>query len=244
MGERSVPAKSSKDKGADPASWKPRFHGRRQGHRLRPRQKALVETLLPKLRVPIPETGVLDLASLFPTGLSAFWLEIGFGAAEHLVWQAERNPHVGIIGCEPFRNGVAKLLVAVSERGLTNVRIHDDDARDLLPHLPSESFSRIFLLFPDPWPKKRHRKRRFVSPETVATFHRLLIPGGEFRFASDIPDYVDWTLCHVHRHGGFHWPAEAPEDWRDRPADWPQTRYEAKAIAAGRRPAYLTFIRK
>lgn len=222
-----------------------RLWGRRHGKRLRPGQRRLLETLLPCLKVPEPPSGeFLDLAALFggrtPTEL---WLEIGFGAGEHLCAQADVHPEAGIIGCEPFVQGMAKALARIENRGLTNVRLFDGDARHLLTWLPCASLSRIFLLFPDPWPKARHHKRRFVQQETLTEFARLLPPGGEFRFASDIPGYVRWTLEHVLRHGAFEWTAERPADWRSRPPDWPPTRYEQKAIAEGRVPTYLRFVR-
>ncbi|MFP3942245.1 MAG: tRNA (guanosine(46)-N7)-methyltransferase TrmB [Alphaproteobacteria bacterium] len=222
-----------------------RLWGRRHGKRLRPGQKRLLETLLPQLRVPEPEPGEhLDIAALFGGHTpAAVWLEIGFGAGEHMCAQAETHPAAGIIGCEPFVQGMAKALARIDEKRLENIRLFDGDARRLLTWLPPGSLSRIFLLFPDPWPKKRHHKRRFVQQETLDEFARLLRPGGEFRFASDIPSYVRWTLEHVVRHGGFEWTAERPADWRERPPDWPPTRYEAKAVRDGRTPTYLRFLR-
>ena len=163
---------------------------------------------------------------------------------EHLAWQAHQNPNVGIIGCEPFINGIAKLLVAIEEQRLPNVRIFDGDARDLLPCFTDNSLAKAFLLYPDPWPKRRHHKRRFVNQRTLAEIHRCLQPDGILRVASDIPDYVRWTLFEVHKHGGFIWTAESPQDWRARPQDWPATRYEAKAMQEGRTPSYLEFRRR
>ncbi len=219
-------------------------YGRRQGHKLRERQQHLMDTLLPGLKVDLDHLRAEGPASRFDHPVSQVWVEIGFGGAEHLVWQAEQNPDVGIIGCEPFINGVAKLLSQVDDVGLRNVRVHDDDARDLLEALPDESVDRIFLLYPDPWPKLRHHKRRFISDENLDRFSRVLRDNGVLRFSSDIPDYVRWTLEHIHRHDAFHWTAQRPDDWRVRPEDWPQTRYERKALDAGRVPAYLTFIRR
>ena len=218
------------------------IYGRRQGHKLRDRQRHLMENLLPRLAV--------DLTAEFPDpdGNAGkhrpLWLEIGFGGGEHLAWQAEHNRHVDFIGCEPFVNGVAKMLSLIDEHGLTNIRIHDDDARDVLDWLPDASVDRVFLLYPDPWHKVRHHKRRFVSPENLDRLARVMTNEGEFRFSSDIPDYVRWTLSHIRRHTAFRWTAKRPADWRDRPADWPQTRYEVKALEAGRTPCYLTFRRK
>jgi len=218
------------------------LYGRRKGHKLRQKQSGLVETLLPRLRVGLPDgAGRLDPRSCFTPAVTKIWLEIGFGGGEHLHAQALANPNVGLIGCEPFINGVAKLLNMIDESGAGNIRIYDDDARDLLDVLDDRCLSRIFLLFPDPWPKTRHNKRRFINPANLDRLARVLVPEGEFRFASDIPDYVRWTLAHVRAHGAFEWCAQGPDDWRKRPADWPGTRYEAKALEAGRVPSYLTF---
>ncbi|MCB1380985.1 MAG: tRNA (guanosine(46)-N7)-methyltransferase TrmB, partial [Alphaproteobacteria bacterium] len=168
------------------------------------------------------------------------WLEIGFGGGEHLAHQAALHPEVSLIGAEPFLNGVAKLLALVEEAGLANVRIHDGDARYLLESLPDAAFERIYLLYPDPWPKARHNKRRFVSAANLGHFHRLLVPGGLFLFASDIDDYVAWTRAHVEAHGGF-----AAEGDPARPFDdWIETRYEAKARREGRGSTYLRFRKR
>lgn len=220
-------------------------YGRIHGKTLRPRQQHLMETLLPGVSISL-EPDEIDPAALFPDRKEEIWLEIGFGGGEHLAHQAERNPGVGILGCEPFVNGVAKLVAEIEERGLRNVRIHGDDARFLLEKLKPASLSKIFILYPDPWPKKRHRKRRFINAETLALLSSALKDGGELRFASDIPDYVAWTLAHIRRHNlagpaRFEWLAEAPSDWRTRPEDQPRTRYEAKAVREGRTPAYLRF---
>ena len=221
-----------------------RVYGRRQGHRLSPRQAGLMEKRLPGLR-PVPEgSGRLDPRVLFGPGCRRFSLEIGLGGGEHLAALAQRHPDTGYIGCEPFINGVAKLLVQVEERHLDNVRIHDDDARDLLDRLEDACLDEAFLLYPDPWPKKRHAGRRFVSPENLAQLARVLKDGARLRIASDIPAYIRWTLVHVRRDGRFAWQAARPDDWRLRPSDWPPTRYESKALAAGRVPSYLTFRRR
>lgn len=220
------------------------LHGRRKGHRLRPRQARLLAERLPALRVPLEEMTETGPAVLFAPSVREVWLEVGFGGGEHLAWQAERNRDVGIIGAEPFVNGVVKLLAQIEERGLDNIRIHDDDARPLVEALPDRCLARVFVLFPDPWHKTRHHKRRFITPETLSTLYRIMAPGGELRFASDDAGYVSWTLAHMRAHGGFAWTAEHPRDWRERPDDWPATRYEAKAIAAGRRCAYLSFRRR
>ncbi len=224
-----------------------RVHGRRKGHRLRAGQARLVSELLPSLRVPVGSNnaseGPGDPAKLFAPPVEKVWLEIGFGGGEHLFEQARANPTCGFIGCEPFVNGVAKLLSLVSEAGLHNVRIHDDDARRLLEALPDGCIDRVFILYPDPWPKTRHNKRRFINGDNLDQLARVMAPNAELRFASDIAEYVRWTLGHMRRHGAFAWQALGPQDWRRRPADWPATRYEAKALEAGRVPAYLSFQR-
>jgi tRNA (guanine-N7-)-methyltransferase len=221
-------------------------YGRIKGKALKPRQANLMETLLPRVSISIGDTP-LDPQSLFGDA-EEVWLEIGFGGGEHLAHQADTHRHVGILGCEPFVNGVAKLVTEIEERNLTNVRILNDDARFLLEKLTPASLSRVFILYPDPWPKKRHNKRRFVNLETLDLLARALKPGGELRFASDIPDYIAWTLAHVSRFNRergetFRWNADCADDWRKPYEGWPGTRYEAKAIREGRTPAYLSFRR-
>lgn len=218
------------------------FFGRRKGKRLRDEQAHRIEAVLPGLRVDLTPAR-LDPAALFPTPKSDLWLEIGFGGGEHLAHTAATHPGLGFIGCEPFVNGVAKLVAEVEQRGLTNVRVHDANASDVLAKLPEASVGRIYLLYPDPWPKRRQRKRRFVSDKSLKAFARVLRPGGEFRFASDIDDYCGWVLQRIARSPDFVWTAEKAEDWLTPFADWPGTRYEAKAIREGRRPTYLTFRR-
>ena len=192
-----------------------------------------MEELLPRLR-PDPDR--------LPPG--PFWLEIGFGAGEHLAWQAEAHPEATIIGCEVYRNGIAGLLGQVERRKLANVRVWPEDARDLIDRLPGRSVGRVFLLFPDPWPKARHAERRFIGPANLAGLARIMVPGAELRVATDDPTYLAWTLAQVPAHPAFRWLAEGPEDWRRRPPDWPPTRYEQKARAAGRSPAFLCFRRR
>ena len=216
--------------------------GRRQGPKLRPGRQALLETLLPKLSLDLPAEGRLDPASLFPDA-RAVWLEIGFGGGEHLAAQAGAHPEVGLIGVEPFITGVAKLLNLIEEGGLTNVRILVDDARLLLTALPDASIARTFILFPDPWPKLRHHKRRIVSRSTVPELARVMRPGAELRLATDDADYARWMLEAVLAERRFAWLAERAADWRERPPDWPATRYEEKARAAGRAPVFLRFER-
>ena len=219
------------------------FHGRRQGRRLRAGRAALIETLLPRLTVALPEQGgALDPAALFPRPPRELWVEIGFGAGEHLAWQAAHHPDIGFIGCEPFINGMSTLLAAVERDGLDMVRVWPDDARPLLDRLPDGSVGRLFLLFADPWPKLRHHNRRFIQDDTVADLARLLKDGGELRIATDDAPLLDWSLQRVRRNPAFAWTAEGPADWRERTADWPPTRYEEKALHG--RPYYLRFQRR
>jgi len=224
------------------------LYGRRQGRALRPGRLALLESLLPRLAVSLPASGAapperLDLAALFP-GAREVWLEIGFGGGEHLAWQAARHPEVGFIGAEHFINGVASLVRLVKEDGLENVRIHQGDGRDLLAALPDCALGRVFILFPDPWRKTRHHKRRIVQRETLDSLARVMRDGAELRLATDHRDYLVWMLERGCAHPAFRWLARGPGDWRRRPDDWPATRYEAKAIDAGRQPAYLRFERR
>lgn len=224
-------------------AYLPALYGRTKGHPLRQRQQTLVETLLPKIATPDPERGTIDLKAMFPAA-ARIELEIGFGGGEHLAFQAARARGTGFIGAEPFINGVAQLLQKIDGEGLTNIRIRHGDARPLIEALPAASLSRLYVLHPDPWPKKRHYKRRMISPWFFAEAARLLKPGADLRVASDIPDYVRWTLMHAQSATGFEWTAKRADDWRERPDDWPQTRYEAKALREGRAPAYLVFRRQ
>ncbi len=220
-----------------------RTYGRRKGHSLSPRKLRLLDTLVPGLRLDLSAPAPAPLASIFPSPASQVWLEIGFGGGEHVAAQAESNPDIGVIGCEPFINGVAKLLGEIDARNLTNIRIWDDDARDVLDWLEDGSVERVFVLFPDPWPKKRHQKRRLISTATLAALGRVMKPGAELRIASDIGDYVRASLEAVFAGDGFEWQAERPGDWLARPADWPSTRYEKKALREGRKGHYLIFRR-
>ncbi|POR44497.1 tRNA (guanine(46)-N(7))-methyltransferase TrmB [Methylobacterium sp. V23] len=220
------------------------FYGRRKGKRLRAGQEQRLSELLPTLRLTLPPAGErLDPPRLFPVPVDEVWLEIGFGGGEHLAAQAAAHPRTGIIGAEPFVNGVVKLLRAVDEAALRNVRIWDEDATALLAALPDASLARVYLLYPDPWPKRRQRKRRFVSDGALAEIARVLRPDGVFRFASDIDDYAGWTLVRAARCPDLAWTAEAARDWTQPWSGWPGTRYEAKALAAGRPPSYLEFRR-
>jgi tRNA (guanine-N7-)-methyltransferase len=220
-----------------------RSYGRRRARAPSVRQQALWREMLPRVAVPGHAAALADLRALFAPPVREVWLEIGFGGGEHLIFQAKAHPDVGIIGCEPFEDGVIKLLNAIEEDGLTNVRVHADDARPLLRLLPAASLARIFILFPDPWPKRRHHKRRIVAPATLAEIARVLRPGGELRIGTDVNGYAGAILEVAQRCPELHWTAQGPQDWRVRPPDWPQTRYEAKAVAVGRRCYFFRFER-
>jgi tRNA (guanine-N7-)-methyltransferase len=235
------------------------LYGRRKGPKLSAHQEQLLELLLPKLRLNLrsgldpknyfsfspPPCGEVNPQCGSGGGISDVWLEVGFGAGEHLLWQAEHHPDVGLIGAEPYISGIAKLLSKLDQspdgRG-NNIRIHDNDARDILEALPDASLGRVFILFPDPWPKSRHHKRRFIQMSTLDTLARVMKPGAELRFASDDADYAAWTLERVIAHPTFEWTAMRAQDWKIRPADWLETRYEAKALHGP--PAYFLFQRK
>ncbi|UCI07533.1 tRNA (guanine(46)-N(7))-methyltransferase TrmB [Mesorhizobium sp. B1-1-8] len=220
------------------------FFGRRRGKTIRPHQAAALESGLRVYRLDLTAEAPADLKTLFKAEVSALQLEIGFGGGEHLLHRATEAPATGFIGVEPFVNGMAKMMTALENRPLANLRVYDDDATRLLDWLPPASLDGIDLLYPDPWPKKKHWKRRFVGAANLDRFARVLKPGGKFRFASDIGTYVNWTLLHCREHGAFAWQASDAADWHRPYEGWPGTRYEAKAIREGRRPAYLTFIRK
>ena len=220
-----------------------RSFGRRRGRKLSPRQDTLLQELLPQLAFALDTPAPKDATQLFEADVSSVWLEIGFGGAEHLLWQAQANPQIGIIGAEPFEEGVVKALHGVETGALKNVRLHADDVRPLLAWLPAGCLSRAFVLFPDPWPKKRHAKRRLVSESLLSALARVIKPGGQLRLGTDIASYAAEMLLAVRGEGSFSWDAEGPSDWRDRPADWPQTRYEAKARREGRAPTYLLLTR-
>jgi tRNA (guanine-N7-)-methyltransferase len=219
------------------------FFGRRKGHALRPHQAALMQTLLPKLAIALDSPAPRHLTELFPVPVDDVRLEIGFGGGEHMIAQAQAHPRTGFIGVEPFVNGMAKALAAIEAAQLANIRLHFGDATFLLDWLPAAALARVDLIYPDPWPKRRHWKRRFVQDASVAELARVLRGGGEFRFASDIPDYVAWTLAHVTRSPAFAWTAERADDWRQPWPGFAGTRYEAKAKREGRVPCYLIFRR-
>ncbi|MDE0810597.1 MAG: tRNA (guanosine(46)-N7)-methyltransferase TrmB [Alphaproteobacteria bacterium] len=218
------------------------FRGRRHGRTLRARMQTLMRDMLPPITIePDASDALIDPQSFFENSKREIWMEIGFGAGEHLAWQAERNPDVGFVGCEPYINGVASLLRHAADRDLSNIRILPDDVRPFLDRLPDGCLARLFVLFPDPWPKRRHAGRRIVQYQSLATFCRLLRPGGELRLATDDPGYLRWMLVRATGRSDLCWLVRRPGDWRMRPVDWPQTRYEAKAIEEGRAPAFLRF---
>ncbi|AWI84588.1 tRNA (guanosine(46)-N7)-methyltransferase TrmB [Alloyangia pacifica] len=228
------------------APWR-NFYGRVKGKSLRPSQETYLEEDLAKLSPGAvdwevnPERENLDLQAMF--GGKPVWLEIGFGGGEHLVHQAATHPHMGIIGCEPYINGVAMLLGKIRQAGVENLKVYPGDARNMFDVLPDESIDKAFLNYPDPWPKTRHHRRRFVTQEHLEPLARALKPGAEFRVATDIPDYVRQTLQEVPK-AGFEWLAEGPSNWRAPWDDWISTRYEQKALREGRTPHYLTFRKR
>ncbi len=219
------------------------FFGRRKGKTLRKGQAERLEADLPRLSLDLTASCPDDLAVLFPQAPVEIRLEIGFGGGEHLIHRALERPDIGFIGVEPFINGMTKTLGRIAAEGVGNVRLSGEDGVRVLDWLPEASLDRVLLLYPDPWPKKRHWKRRFVGSDTVTRFARVLRDGGEFWFASDIDTYVDWTLRHVRANPAFVWTASAANDWRRPWEGWPGTRYEAKARREGRGSAYLTFCR-
>jgi tRNA (guanine-N7-)-methyltransferase len=220
------------------------FFGRRKGHRLRPAQADILDRLLPQLALDLARPAPTVLSDLFLSDVNTVRLEIGFGGGEHLLAEAERNPQAGFIGCEPFVNGMAKVLGGIAARDLSNIRLHHGDAAEVLGWLPQGSLSRIDLIHPDPWPKRRHWKRRFIQDERLAELAHVLQTGGELRFVTDWEDYATWALEHVLRAPAFVWTAERADDWRRPWPDFRGTRYEAKARRAGRSSSYLIFRKK
>ncbi|MGJ5133919.1 tRNA (guanine(46)-N(7))-methyltransferase TrmB [Bradyrhizobium oligotrophicum] len=220
------------------------FFGRRKGHKLRAHQAGLVDNLLPHLALDLAAPAEAVLPTLYHPPVDALRLEIGFGGGEHLAAEAKAFPTTGFIGCEPYVNGMAKILSAIEADNIGNIRLVAGDAAELLAWLPPQSLQRIDLIHPDPWPKRRHWKRRFVQDATIAAMARVLKPGGEFRFVSDIADYCAWTLWHLLRSPEFAWTAERADDWR---LPWPgytMTRYGRKAAREGRVANYLIFSRR
>jgi tRNA (guanine-N7-)-methyltransferase len=220
-----------------------RSYGRRRGRKPSARQAALLSDVLPRVALKLSQPPAAMLSEIFAPPVEDIWLEIGFGGGEHLLWQARSNPHIGLIGCEPFEDGVVKVLSVIEQEKLSNIRVYADDARPLLRWLPDAGIARTFILFPDPWPKKRHQKRRLVSPATLGELARVMRRGAELRVATDIGDYARWILSAMREQQSFRWAADSPRDWRERKADWPPTRYEQKALQAGRRCCYFRFQR-
>ena len=237
-----APMPSDSDPTTPPPTWGPlRSFGRIKSRTLKPRQAALFDTLLPAIALPDPTAGRLDPGALMP-GAKEVWLEIGFGGGEHLAAQAARHPQALMIGCEPFLNGVGSALRHVEEMGLTNVRLHAGDARAVMEALPDASLDRVMILFPDPWPKARHNKRRLIQDETAAEIARVLKPGGRLRFVTDWKDYAAWAHERFLRAEGLEWRAERADDWRTAPADHVTTRYEEKKLG-DTPPIFLEFVR-
>jgi tRNA (guanine-N7-)-methyltransferase len=224
-----------------PERRRPKLYGRRKGPKLSGHQSDLRATLLPKLTLDL--TALTHPNDAFDIPVDDVWLEVGFGAGEHLLWQAQNHPRTGLIGAEPYESGVAKLLSKLDEQPLANLRIHEGDAREIIAALPDESTGRVFILFPDPWPKTRHHKRRFVQSDLLTDLARIMRNGAELRFASDDAGYLEWALERLMAHPDFTWTANSVQDWTTRnAADWPPTRYEEKALHGP--PAYLRFARR
>jgi tRNA (guanine-N7-)-methyltransferase len=235
-------ARTKRRPSGNPPAEPSAFFGRRKGKALRQQQAELVETLLPTLRVDTSRP--VDPARLFRRPVADLWLEIGFGGGEHLLAQAAGRPDVGFLGCEPFVNGMAKLLHGIADADLDNIRLHPDEAASLLDTLPDRCLGRVDLLYPDPWPKRRQRKRRFMSMQSLGRMARVMRPGAALRFATDIDDYAGWTLARMLRCPAFAWTAASARDWTEPWPGWTPTRYEQKAMSEGRSSVYLTFLRR
>ncbi|ACK51807.1 tRNA (guanine-N(7)-)-methyltransferase [Methylocella silvestris BL2] len=217
------------------------LYGRRRGKRLTERHALLMRTVLPA--VAVDPSNPIDPATLFGAAPTSLWLEIGFGGGEHLADCAAQDPGAGFIGCEPFRNGVAKAAALIEEGQLQNVRLYEGDARAVIAALPARALDGVYLLYPDPWPKRRQRKRRFLGDAMLLRLARVMRPGAQLRFATDIDDNGGWTLARILRSPHFVWAPASARDWREPWAGWGSTRYEAKALSEGRVPAYFTFKR-
>lgn len=239
---------------------KPKFYGRQHGRKLRKTRTRLVEDFLPKISINLPEdeNEKIDLSSLFSFNPKEIWLEVGFGGGEHLAGQAKKNPDIGIIGSEVFINGVASLLahitgyhengtlpeeqeISVTDDRTDNIRIYNKDVRQLFPHLDDGCLDKIFVLFPDPWPKSKHKERRFIGPDNLPQLARLLKKGGVLRVATDHKTYKSWALRCLSKDPNFKWKAKCSDDWRKEPSDWIRTRYQEKAIKEGRKAIWLDF---
>jgi tRNA (guanine-N7-)-methyltransferase len=243
MPSRRQPLESGAGAPDDAPQHELRSFGRRRGRKPSARQQHLLDDALPGVSVQLAEGCPQDPKALFPSAVSRVWLEIGFGGGEHLLWQARANPDIGVIGCEVFEDGVVKVLSGIDGDGMRNVRVCTQDARLLLRWLPTGTIDRAFILFPDPWPKKKHVKRRLINRALLDELVRVMPPGAELRIATDIGDYLRTILTAFRGHAGFAWQAECPADWRERGPDWPGTRYEAKAEREGRKRYFLRFRR-
>lgn len=222
-----------------------RVYGRRQGGALSATRQGRLDKWLPEIEIKLPDQAVQSAPeNHFDISLKDHWLEIGFGKGEHLAVQAGSHPDIGVIGCEPFLNGVSGLVDLVDQQNLTNVRIYMDDARLLMDSLPDSSIGRAFILFPDPWPKARHHKRRIVSAGNIMVLSRILKDGAELRIGTDHMEYCRWIMAHMMENPDFIWQCDNPENWRSRPGDWPASRYEIKSLEQGRKSSYLRFIRR
>ena len=222
-----------------------RFHGRRRGRRLRKKRQILLDKLLPTYELLLTSDSCeLEVTNLFKKPVDEVWLEIGFGNGEHIIWQAKNNINIGLIGAEPFLNGVSCLLSYIENSGVKNIRILPEDVRPLLDKLPNCSLGRVFILFPDPWPKLRHHKRRLVSKVTLDKLADIMADGAELRLATDDADYAASILRLGISHDSFEWLAKRPDDWRLKPEDWPSTRYEKKNRSGGKGPIFLRFVRR
>ncbi|MBL4800919.1 MAG: tRNA (guanosine(46)-N7)-methyltransferase TrmB [Emcibacter sp.] len=222
-----------------------RVYGRRQGQVLSTARQSRLDDCLPKMEILLAESGgAVDPEDYFESSCQDYWLEIGFGKGEHLAEQAKSHPDIGMLGSEPFLNGVSGLVDLIVQEDLANVRIFRDDARLLMDSLPDESIGRAFILFPDPWPKARHHKRRIVSAGNIAVLSRILKDGAELRIGTDHMEYCRWIMAHMLENPDFVWLCDAPEDWRVRPDDWPASRYEIKSLEQGRISSYLRFVRR
>ncbi len=228
-------------KSSGPRPPSQRLYGRSKGRPLSSAQTQLMQNVYPKIAVDVSKKGNV-LAGI--DRFEQVWFEIGFGGAEHLIWQAKEHPNCFIIGAEPFLNGVCKAVAGVEDNALSNVHLYHGDAHHILEKMPDAALDKVFILFPDPWPKARHNKRRLISDAFVAEIYRVLKPNGKFRFGSDIIHYVDWSLTRIHAHGGFEFPHTHSTDWRIRPDDWPSTRYLEKALREGRSGHFFEFIKQ